>query len=60
MALIKSFHNIDSSLQIQGDVTPKSPVNHNHYDLDPMQLNTLCDHNSRSQGVFIATADYSM
>ena len=48
MTLIDSFHNIDSSLEMQLDINPKNNVNHNHYSPYPTQLNTLCDHNSGS------------
>ena len=32
---MKSFHNIDSPLQIKGDINSKGPVNHNH---DPSKV----------------------
>ena len=34
--LIKSVHNIENPLQIQGDINPRDTVDHNHYSLDPM------------------------
>ena len=36
MTLINSFHNTDLPLQMQGDINPKDPVNHNPCDLNTM------------------------